>query len=171
MRIYLIGYMGCGKTSLGKKLAEKLGLSFIDLDKYIEERNYKTVPQLFAEFGEDEFRKRESHALQEVSEFTDVVIATGGGAPCFFNNMELMNKSGITVYMDADPGELTYRLLKSKNERPLIKGKSLEELTTIINQMLEIRRPFYTRAKLIINLSDNILEEVAEKIKELIKKG
>src|SRR5680860_1043366 len=100
MRIYLIGYMGCGKSTLGRRLSNYLGLQFVDMDHYIEERNCKTIPQIFKEEGEVEFRKKERKALEELSEFTDIVIATGGGAPCFFDNVELMNKSGHTVYLN-----------------------------------------------------------------------
>lgn len=92
MKIYLIGYMGCGKSTLGRRLAQHTGLQFIDMDHYIEMRNYKTVPQIFAEEGEDVFRQKERNALEELAEFTDTIVATGGGAPCFFNNMELMNQ-------------------------------------------------------------------------------
>ena len=93
MRIYLIGYMGCGKSTLGRRLSEHLNLQFVDMDHYIEMRNHKTIPQIFAEEGEAEFRKKERKALEELSEFSDIVIATGGGAPCFFDNIDLMNNS------------------------------------------------------------------------------
>jgi len=103
MRIYLIGYMGSGKSTLGKKLAKHARLQFIDMDHYIEKRNCKTVPQIFAEEGEAEFRKKERNALEELSAFSDVVIATGGGAPCFFDNVDLMNRTGKTIYLNIDP--------------------------------------------------------------------
>lgn len=146
MRIYLVGYMGSGKTTLGRKLAKLAHLNFIDLDKYIEERHCRSVPQLFAEEGEACFREFEHKALAEVSEFDNVVVATGGGAPCFFDNMELMNRTGITLFLDFSPAILTGRLLRSKNERPLIKGKSPEELRRFISETLEKRRPFYAKA-------------------------
>ena len=146
MRIYLIGYMGCGKSTLGRRLSAHLGLQFVDMDHYIEERNCKTVPQIFSEEGEAEFRKKERKALEELSEFTDIVIATGGGAPCFFDNIDLMNKSGKTIYMNIDPKILADRLLKSKTERPLIKGKSREELIAFIDDTLKKRNEFYLQA-------------------------
>src|SRR5690554_4257405 len=96
-RIFIIGYMGSGKTTVGKKLAKSLSLSFIDLDAFIESKYRKTIAEIFAEKGEDGFRKIESKALSEVALIEDVVISTGGGAPCFYNNMELMNKTGTTV--------------------------------------------------------------------------
>ncbi len=92
MRIFLIGYMGSGKSTLGRRLAKHLNLQFVDMDHYIEERNYKTIPQIFAEEGEAEFRKKERKALEELSEFTNIIIATGGGAPCFFDNIDIMNR-------------------------------------------------------------------------------
>ena len=147
MRIYLIGYMGCGKSTLGRRLSKYLNLQFIDMDHYIEERNYKTIPQIFAEEGETEFRKKERKALDELSEFTDIVIATGGGAPCFYDNIDLMNKSGKTIYLNIEPGILADRLLKSKTERPLIKGKSREELVVFIDDTLKKRNGFYKQAR------------------------
>jgi len=164
MRIYLIGYMGCGKSTLGKKLSKQMGMQFIDMDHYIEKRNCKTVPQLFEEYGEEVFRQRERKALEELSEFTDVVIATGGGAPCFFDNIDLMNKSGKTIYLNIDPKILANRLLKSKTERPLIKGKSREELIEFIDETLRKRNEFYKQAKYEITRPDMDLEEVAKMI-------
>ncbi len=147
MRIYLIGYMGCGKSTLGKRLAKHLNLEFVDMDHYIEMRNHKTIPQIFAEEGESEFRKKERKALEELSEFSNIVIATGGGAPCFFDNIDLMNQTGATIYMNIDPAILADRLIHSKTERPLIKGKTKEELIVFIDEMLTKRRPFYSQAK------------------------
>ncbi len=160
MRIYLIGYMGCGKSTLGKRLAKHLNLQFVDMDHYIEMRNHKTVPQIFAEEGEVEFRRKERKALEELAGFSDIVIATGGGAPCFFDNIELMNNTGSTIYMNIDPAILADRLLHSKTERPLIKGKSKEELTEFIDEMLKKRNPFYTQAKFQITEPDIALEKI-----------
>jgi shikimate kinase len=169
MRIYLVGYMGCGKSTIGRKVADLMGICFIDLDKYIEERYFKTVPAIFAEEGEKAFREKERVSLIEVSQFEDVVVGTGGGAPCFYDNMEVMNSHGITIYISPDTEVLAGRLIKSKTERPLIVGKSREELVLFIEEALKKRAPFYERAKiiirgennldpnLVINLIDNIL--------------
>jgi len=148
--------MGCGKSTLGRKLAQRLNLCFIDLDKYIEERNFRTIPSIFAEEGEEGFRLREKNALEEIAEFENLVVATGGGAPCFFENMELMNRTGITLYLAPPVSELVERLLKSKNERPLIKGKSREELTRFIDENLKRRAPFYEKASIIIRDKKNL---------------
>ncbi|HCE58847.1 MAG TPA: shikimate kinase [Prolixibacteraceae bacterium] len=160
MRIYLIGYMGCGKSTLGKRLAKHLNLQFVDMDHYIEMRNHKTVPQIFAEEGETEFRKKERKALEELADFSDIVIATGGGAPCFFDNIDLMNSTGTTIYMNIDPAILADRLLHSKTERPLIKGKSKEELMDFIDEMLKKRSPFYSQAKFEITEPDIDLDVI-----------
>ena len=160
MRIYLIGYMGSGKSHLGRKFAKYLGVQFVDMDHYIEERNYKTIPQIFTEEGEDEFRKKERNALEELSEFTDIVIATGGGAPCFFDNIDLMNKSGVTIHLNIDPKILAFRLMKSKTERPLIKGKSKDELIAFIDESLKKRNEFYSQAKYQITRPDIALVEL-----------
>ena len=148
--------MGCGKSTIGRKVADLLKISFIDLDKYIEERYFKTVPAIFAEEGESAFREKERAALIEVSQFEDVVIGTGGGAPCFFDNMEMMNSHGITVYIAPDTEVLAYRLIKSKTERPLIVGKSRDELVLFINEALKNRGPFYEKSKIIIRGENNL---------------
>ncbi len=164
MRIYLIGYMGSGKSHLGRKFSEHLGVQFVDMDQYIEERNYKTIPQIFAEEGEAEFRKKERKALEELSEFTDIVIATGGGAPCFFDNIDLMNNSGKTIYLNIAPKILAYRLMKSKTERPLIKGKTREELVAFIDETLKKRNEFYKQAKYQITEPDINMDELQKLI-------
>ncbi len=164
MRIYLIGYMGCGKSTLGRRLSSHLGLQFVDMDHYIEERNCKTIPQIFEEEGEAEFRKKERKALEELSEFTDIVIATGGGAPCFFDNISKMNETGKTIYLNIHPAILADRLLKSKTERPLIKGKLREELVEFIDETLKKRNEFYLQAKFQITEPDVDLEYVEKLI-------
>lgn len=148
--------MGCGKSTLGRKLAERLNLCFIDLDKYIEERNFRTIPAIFADEGEDGFREREKKVLEEIADFENLVVATGGGAPCFFENMDLMNRTGVTLYIAPPVEILVERLLKSKNERPLIKGKSREELTRFIDENLQKRAPFYEKASVIIRDKHNL---------------
>ena len=118
-RIILIGYMGAGKTTVGKALAQDLQLPFYDLDWYIEERFRHTIPQIFAEKGEDGFRRVEQNVLHEVAEFEDVVISCGGGTPCFFDNMDYMNRQAMTVYLKASPDVLFQHLKMGKTERPI----------------------------------------------------
>ena len=145
-RVFIIGYMGSGKTTVGKKLSKHLSLNFIDLDAYIENKYHKSIAALFEEKGEEGFREIERSALKEVALIENVIISTGGGAPCFFDNMELMNSAGITVYLQASPEELASRLLASKTVRPLIKGKSREELIPFITEHLAKRDRYYKRS-------------------------
>lgn len=167
MRIYLTGYMGCGKSTLGRKLAKHAGLQFVDMDHYIEERNCKTVARIFEDEGEAGFRALERKALEELSEFIDVVVATGGGAPCFFDNMALMNNTGITIFMNINPSILASRLMSSKTGRPLIAGKSEAELVDFISQTLDKRMKFYRQARYQITRPDVSPEEVMKMIEQV----
>ena len=171
-RIILIGYMGAGKTTIGKALSKELGITFYDLDWYIESRMRKTVSEIFAERGEEGFRQIEYNMLHEVAEFEDVIISCGGGTPCFFDNMDYLNQQGQVVYLKAEPEVLYKHLLMAKVERPLLKGKSKEELLTFIKEQLEKREPFYTKAHytLDVSLMDNYdkIKISVEKIKELL---
>ena len=165
-RILLIGFMAAGKTTLGKALARDLGLQFIDLDHYIENRYHSTVGQIFAERGEEAFRQIEQRMLHEVAEFEDVIIATGGGTPCFFDNMDYMNAQGITVYLEASVDVIHTRLTIARVQRPLVKGKTADELRHYITDMLEHRRPHYARAQHLFcadRLENNA--QVAESVK------
>lgn len=158
-RIFIVGYMGSGKTTVGKKLAKSLALSFIDLDAYIESKHLKTIAEIFAEKGEEDFRKIERKAIIDVSQIEDVIISTGGGAPCFFDNMDLMNKAGTTVYIEAEPEELAERLLASKTVRPLIAGKSKDELIPFIAKHLAARQRYYMNSKIIYHTDKMITKE------------
>ena len=171
-RIILIGYMGAGKTTIGKALSKELGITFYDLDWYIESRMRKTVSEIFAERGEEGFRQIEYNMLHEVAEFEDVIISCGGGTPCFFDNMDYLNQQGQVVYLKAEPEVLYKHLQMGKVERPLLKGKSKEELLTFIKEQLDKREPFYTKARytLDVSLMDNYdkIKISVEKIKELL---
>lgn len=147
VRIFLIGYMGAGKTTLGRAFAKAMHLSFIDLDWYIEERYHKSISQLFADLGENQFREVEKKMLHEAGEFEDAVISTGGGTPCFFDNMEYMNQAGDTIFLDVNPKVLFIRLKISHQNRPILQGKNDEQLMAFILGSLEKRAPFYSRAK------------------------
>lgn len=156
-RIILIGYMGAGKTTMGKALAAELGLRFYDLDWYIESRMRKTVAQLFAELGEEGFRRIERNMLHEVAEFEGVLISCGGGTPCFYDNMQYINQQGLTLYLKASPEVLYKHLKMGKSVRPLLLNKTPEEVQRFISEQLKAREQFYTRAQftLDVNLMDN----------------
>ena len=164
-RIILVGYMGSGKTTVGKALSKETGMMFYDLDWYIESRMRKSVSQIFAEKGEEGFRKIEYNMLHEVAEFEDVIISCGGGTPCFFDNMDYLNQQGDVVYLKASPETLYKHLLMAKVERPLLKDKSPEELIGYITEHLKERAPFYEKAKYTLDV--NVLDEY-DKIKESV---
>lgn len=152
-RIIIIGYMGAGKTTVGKVLARELGLQFYDLDWYVEGRMRKTVPQLFSERGEEGFRQIEHNLLHEVAEFEDVVISCGGGTPCFFDNMDYMNSQGETIYLQAEPEVLYAHLKMGKVERPLLKNKNPEQMYAYIREQLALRERYYLKAKHVLDVS------------------
>ncbi|KAA6332217.1 Shikimate kinase [termite gut metagenome] len=154
IRVFLIGYMGAGKTTLGKIVARKLNLSFVDIDCFIENRFHKKIRDLFEERGETGFRELEKKILHEVAEFENVIISTGGGAPCFFDNMDFMNQKGETIFLKVHPDILLRRLRVSTTSRPVLKDKTDEELHTFIVQTLEIRSPFYIQAQHIFNTDE-----------------
>ncbi len=167
-RIIIIGYMGAGKTTVGKALAEDLGLTFYDLDWYIENRMRKTIKQIFDESGEEGFRKIEHNMLHEVAEFENVIISCGGGTPCFFDNMDYMNKQGETLYLKASPEVLYGHLRMGKSVRPLLLNKTPEEVKVFIQEQLQKREPFYNKAKHILDVS---LMDNFDKIKISVKQA
>lgn len=165
--------MGAGKTTVGKVLAQKLDVPFYDLDWYIETRMRKKVPEIFAEKGEEGFRKIEHNMLHEVAEFENVVISCGGGTPCFFDNIDYMNADSDVVYLKATPEILYAHLQMGKGVRPLLAGKSKEELLSFITEQLKHREQFYMKARHILDISlmDSVemVDLAAEKIIEMTK--
>jgi len=164
LKIYLIGYMGVGKTSKGRKLAKRLGIRFADMDIVIEEQEGMSVKDIFNAKGEDWFRKKETEVLHQLGELKeDMVISTGGGVPCFNNNMEFINSTGFSVYLKMNPEGLVSRLTRSsKPPRPLLVGKTPEELHEFISSKLNEREVFYLQSKLVVE-ADNL------KTKDLIR--
>lgn len=150
MKIFLIGYMGAGKTTLGRPLAEKLQVPFIDLDAAIEAREGRTIRQLFIEVGEAVFREKERDCLQSGDFPEQFVMATGGGAPCFFDNMDWMNRQGVTIYLRADPLTIASRLEDQREERPLLRSLSKEELPEFVRNRLRERDIYYMKAELVL---------------------
>jgi len=169
MRVFLIGYMGVGKTTIGKKLSKKLGLEFIDLDKVITDGEYASIPQVMENIGEEYFRTIERQYLEKVAKKDKVLISTGGGAPCFFDNMTVINNSGVSVYLKMDEKSLVQRLKNGMESRPLLKGKSISELEEFVSQHLAQREPFYSKAKICfgaLNFNTKKMEELAKQIED-----
>ena len=149
MKLFITGYMASGKTTFGKALAEKISMPFIDLDEYIEQQTSKTISEIFSEKGEDGFRRLESDMLKKASlEYPDFVIACGGGTPCFLNNMEYLNETGVTVFLETSIPVLISRLQEENRKRPLVAGKTDDEIREhVLNQLCE-RLPYYMESKL-----------------------
>lgn len=160
-RIFLIGFMGVGKTTIGKKMANKLSLPFIDVDQKIEEKFKITINEFFAKYGESTFRREETNVLNDViSEFENAIISVGGGLPCYNDNMSRMNQNGITCYLHRPAKELFQRLVNSKTERPLLKDLNDEELLLFIENKLEEREVFYNKASFKFNRSQQEVNEI-----------
>jgi len=162
MLIYLIGFMGSGKTTVGKKLASKLNFDFVDLDLYLEEKYKITIPDIFDRFDEDVFRKIEHETLLDTKSFQNTVISTGGGTPCFYNNMEIINTNGTSVYLKLHPKSIQRRLLESKKKRPLVMNKTEDEIFDFIELKLEEREHYYKQANFTIK-AENL--EISELVK------
>ncbi|MEI6694644.1 MAG: shikimate kinase [Bacteroidota bacterium] len=147
MRIFLIGFMSSGKSTIGKQLSRKMNLDFIDIDEAFESRYKMTITNFFELFGEAKFRELEQKILIESCLRDDVVISTGGGTPCFYNNMQFINSQGISVYLKLHPNSIIDRLLHTKKQRPLLKNLSPDELNIYVTSQLNKREYFYQQAK------------------------
>ena len=148
--IFLIGFMGSGKSYWGKLWAAESGLQFFDLDELIEKEEQKTVAEIFEQNGETYFRQRETAVLKTFTQKTNCIIACGGGTPCFNDNMQWMNDNGTTVYLAATPDDIFKRVITEQAKRPLIKDLSPEALLHFIENKLKERAPVYTKAKIIL---------------------
>ncbi|MFI3314270.1 MAG: shikimate kinase [Rikenellaceae bacterium] len=166
MKIFLIGFMGCGKSTLGRQLARKLGYSFVDVDKYIEDEEGSLIPDIFAAKGQEYFREIERDSIKKLSEHSDCVIATGGGAPAYFDNMEVMNRAGLTIYLKMDSATLINRVVNSPNPRPLLMGKTREQMFALVDEMLSQREPFYHQATVVINGKNIKVTDLIEELKK-----
>jgi len=169
--LYIIGFMGSGKTTAGKKVASSLGWAFIDLDKRIEEHTGMRIPDIFTEFGEDHFRIIEAEVLRSVSSDVDTVISTGGGTPCYGNNMEFMLETGLTIYLKMTPQQLAGRLSRSKDERPLIRNLSGEDLLSFIEEKLALREIWYEKSAIISEGSDLDVAALISHVKSHLTAG
>jgi len=167
MKIFLVGFMGCGKSTKAKQLANLLECPVIDIDAVIVEQQDMSIADYFAANGEAAFRQLENETLKSFDYPDTCVVATGGGLPCYFDNMDWMNEHGITVYLEMTPPQLVSRL-HNREKRPLLKGMDDEQLLEFITSKLEERNPFYRKAKLTINsfdLEPKVLVEEIDKVK------
>lgn len=167
--IFLIGFMGSGKTTLGKKLSKVCNLPFIDLDQLIVEQSKLNISDYFSLHGEDSFRKLETDILKSIPLYEGAIVSTGGGSPCFNNNLQWMNEKGITIYLKLPPKALLKRLSgKERESRPLLRGKNEEEILDFITEKLNEREKFYNDARIIIdahNLNpENVLKLIITKL-------
>ena len=161
--IILIGFMGVGKTSLGKKLAKKMGYDFLDTDKWIEQKIGLTIPEIFEQNGEAYFRKLERNCVEEIKVIQNTVISVGGGLPCFGNTMDSLKSFGITIYLKLEAKEIARRLAESKIERPLLHGHSGDDIERYIEEKLKDREPFYSQAQYTLR-PDRFFLENSEKL-------
>ena len=164
MRIFLVGFMGAGKSVIGRRLAKSLNLSFYDLDAEIESHYRMTVSSIFKKYDEACFRKLEHQTLLSFFDKDDFVMSCGGGTPCFCENMEQMNALGVTIYIKLTASELADRIANSVKKRPLTEGKSDEELASYVREMLNVREPFYSKAQITVDGSETDKDGLVEKI-------
>lgn len=168
-KIYLIGFMGSGKTTVGRKLASRLNWSFIDLDDRIQLKAGMEIMEIFAKKGESGFREIESEVLRSLSTEFNTVISTGGGSPCFDENMDYMLGSGLTIYLKMTPVQLKNRLLRSSHERPLIKSITIDELQGFIEKKLSEREKWYSRAEIHFDRFNSDISDLAALVRKRIK--
>ena len=163
-RIYLVGYMGAGKTTTARRLAHRLGWEVVDTDALFEEKYKISVNDFFNKYDEPLYRKLESAVLKETETLEKVVVSTGGGTACYFDNMDWMNSHGLTVFMRISPEAAVDRVIHSRHKRPLVEGKSEAELAEFVNKHYASRMPFYEQAKITIKAEDLDLEHLLEKV-------
>ncbi len=167
-RIILIGFMGVGKSTLGKKIAKRLNIPFIDSDAEIEKAHNKTIGEIFGEFGELRFREMEMEFIDSLKYKDEFVLATGGGMPCFGDAMDKLNALGQTFYLKRSPKEILHRLIHAKKKRPLIEGLSEQDLLIFIENKLEERREFYKKSFFTLEREEQTVEQF-EKIIHLLQ--
>jgi len=167
MIIYLVGYMGSGKSTVGKRLAKALGIPWIDLDHEIESKFKISVAGFFSKYGESAFREAEHKILQQISATAEAVVSTGGGVPCFHNNMELMNNTGLTIYLDVPPETILSRIGPHARKRPLFQQMNGDNILEKISAHLTSREMYYRQAQMIIDGTDPDIEELKKRVLDL----
>lgn len=151
MKIYLLGFMGAGKSYIGKRLAKRLNYTFCDLDDLIEQQNNASINEIFTNQGEKSFRQLERTALQSTARMHDTIIACGGGTPCFFDNIKVINQLGKSIFIDVSPQQIVKNLKGETDKRPLVNTLSVEKLLPFVQQKLQQRLPYYRQASYIFN--------------------
>ncbi len=167
-RIYIVGYMGAGKTTAARRLAQRMGWDVVDTDALFEEKYKISVNDFFNKYDEPLYRKLESEVLKATESLDHVVVSTGGGTACFFDNMDWMNQHGLTVFLRISPQAAVDRVIHSRHKRPLVEGKSEEELTEFVNQHYASRLPFYEQARIAAKSEDFDIESLMEAIKDIL---
>ena len=166
MKIFLLGFMGTGKTYWGRLWAAQQNLHFFDLDTEIEKHTGLTIPQIFEQHGETFFREQERERLLSFEKEDNFILSTGGGTPCFYNNMQWMNENGLTIYLDTPLALLKERLIKEKMHRPLIKQLDEQGIEHFIETSIRKRKEYYSRAHIILStesISDITFDEIKRK--------
>ena len=164
MLIFLIGFMGCGKSYIGRNLAPLMGYEHIDMDHAIERKEGMSVKEIFEQKGEDYFRNQEKEFIQSLDPTKNILISTGGGAPCFFDNMDVMNQKGITLYLNRSKENILRRLMQRPEKRPLLKGMNEEQVGQFYDERLADRKPWYEKAQLFAGDADHA--EIRKMLKE-----
>ena len=164
MRVYLTGYMYSGKTTMGHKLASRLGYQWADLDKMLETTFHTSIPIFFKRYGEEAFRKIEQKMLHSTVDLDNIVISTGGGTPCFFDNIEWMNLHGTSIYFDVTVETLLRRAAQSKKPRPILAGLTDEQRSLYVRQQLSQRLPYYQKAQIIFPADQPDIDQLVQLI-------
>ena len=167
-RIYIVGYMGAGKTTAARRLAQRMGWEVVDTDALFEEKYKISVNDFFNKYDEPLYRKLESEVLKATESLDHVVVSTGGGTACFFDNMDWMNQHGLTVFLRISPQAAVDRVIHSRHKRPLVEGKSEEELTEFVSQHYASSLPFYEQARITAKSEDFDIERLMEAIKDIL---
>ena len=165
MKIFLIGFMGSGKTYWGRLLSETLKLPFFDLDEQVIHAESKTINEIFEQKGEEYFRLKEKERLHFITEnHAGFIMSCGGGAPCYFNNIDYMNRNGTTVWLNTPMDEMFKRLLKEQDQRPLLKGLSYDQMKSFIKKKFSDRRMYYEQADIEIEDEHITLDQLIERV-------
>lgn len=167
MNLFLIGLPGSGKSTLGRELALQLNLALIDTDSEIVSKEGKTIEEIFKDSGEEYFRKLEQSILHRVLEKDNQLVSTGGGMPCFYDNMEEMNKRGVAIFIDVPVENIHQRLIGQRSQkRPMLEGKTDSEVLNFLKQKYEERFPYYSKAMIIVKGANIKAKDILQELKE-----